>query len=122
MRRYARPSSGPYARVILYEMPEGGVYLFYVEQDEDVGCDADEWYASVDDAKEVAHGHHGIADGDWRAIPDPEANCQHDFIAPVRVVGRDVGAPQFGQLERREEGAWLPYDPRAQSETDPSEA
>lgn len=98
-------------RLILYE-GEAGVYLFPSDSIEDVGSCADEWYVSVAEAEESAREKYGVKDSDWRDCPDPLPGCQHDWIAPVRVPGRDTGQPVWGTLERLEDGVWHPLPVR----------
>lgn len=98
-------------RIILYET-EGGVSLFLSDSVEDAGSFADQWYASVDEAEQVAREQFGVKGSDWRDCPDPLPGCQHDWIAPVRVPGRDTDHPVWGTLERLEDGVWRPLPVR----------
>jgi len=60
-------------------------------------------------AEEVAKIEYGIQHSDWIQINDPLPNCQHDFIRPVRVPGREKGNPQWGSLEELRDGKWVPF-------------
>jgi biofilm protein TabA len=96
-------------RVILYESSDG-VYLFLSDSKEDRGAFADEWYTTVEDAEQVCLERFGVDASQWQPIPDPLPDCQADWVAPVRIRGRDAGKPQWGKLERFEEGVWVPLD------------
>ena len=52
-----------------------------------------------------------IRDKGWIPIDDPLPYCQHDAFLPIRVKGRDIGEPQWGQLEILENGKWKEYIP-----------
>jgi hypothetical protein len=93
-------------RVILYEADDG-VYLFLSRSIHDAGSFADEWYVSVEDAEAVCRERFGIDKRMWQEVPDPEPGCQHDWIAPVRIKGREQGQPQWGVLERLVVGRWV---------------
>ena len=92
-------------RVILYEC-EGGVYLFPCATEEDGSGMGDEWYESVPVAEDVCREEYGILSHHWREVPDPLPGCQQDWIEPVRVKGRAEGKPEWGTLERLEDGVW----------------
>ena len=71
----------------------------------------DEWCESVAQADEVCLRDFGVSAADWEYIDDPAEGCQHDWIALVRVKGRNIGQPQWGRLERLEDGAWKDVEP-----------
>jgi hypothetical protein len=96
-------------RLILYDSTDG-VYLFLSDSNEDRGSFADEWYATVEDAEQVCLERFGVDASMWQPVPDPLPGCQADWIAPVRVRGRDIGKPEWGKLERLEGGVWVPLD------------
>jgi biofilm protein TabA len=73
-----------------------------------VGCDGDYWYETPAEADEVAKLKYDISQTDWILIADPLPDCQQDFIRPVRVVGRNIGKPEFGKLEELKDGSWVP--------------
>lgn len=108
MRRVAlnpRPRS-EIRRVILYQSDDG-VYLFLSKTEDDAGSFADEWYASVDDAEAESEERFGITEDMWVEVPDPRPGCQADWIAPVRVRGRESGKPEWGVLERLVNDEWM---------------
>jgi biofilm protein TabA len=96
-------------RLILYRSPDG-VYLFLSASAEDAGAFADEWYASVQDAEQSALERFGVTASDWQPVPDPLPDCQADWLAPVRVRGRNLGKPEWGKLERLEGDVWCPLE------------
>jgi biofilm protein TabA len=108
MRRVAKTKTGDpgIKRVIIYKCNDG-VYLFLCASLEDGSSIGDQWYATIADAEEVCVQKYGIEANDWQLIDDPMEGCQHDWIAPVRVKGRAEGKPQWGHLERLENGEWV---------------
>jgi hypothetical protein len=92
-------------QVILYQDTEG-VYLFPCTSLEDGFANGDHWYESLESAEAACQSEYGILREDWQSIPDPLEHCQHDWIQPVRVLGRDQGTPKWGRLERLVEGQW----------------
>lgn len=113
MRRLASIPDGPIRRIILYEESDGSTYLFLIDQDADVGCFADEWFENAELA-ETRASELGVRPRDWKAIEDPRPGCQHDFVAPVRVVGRESAEPEWGKLEHLDkDGQWVPFTPPA---------
>ena len=40
---------------------------------------------------------------------DPLSDCQHDAFLPIRIKGRNIGRPQWGQLEILKDGKWEEY-------------
>lgn len=109
MRKIAQAvrASDGIRRVMLFE-GEGGTYLFLYTSLEDSHCDADEWYESTLEAEAVSKKRYGISETAWQIINDPLDGCQHDWIAAVRVKGRDVGKPEWGIFEKYESGTWKP--------------
>lgn len=99
-------------RVILYETDEG-VYLFPCSTEEDGSAIGDEWFESVSLAEQVCRDDYGILDEHWVEISDPLPDCQHDWIEPVRVKGRAEGKPEWGKLERLENGVWKEFNPKS---------
>ena len=96
-------------RVMIHDTGEG-VYLFGYRSLEDGPASFDKWYASLPEADLAAEESYDIEGEDWQVIPDPQENCQQDWIAPVRVKGRDTGNPEFGVFERFEQGEWKLID------------
>jgi biofilm protein TabA len=83
---------------------EHGTYLFLYQSYEDCGATADEWYENIEQAKNSAYESFHINHDDWEEIPDPLEFCQHDWISPVRIPGRNISQPQWGKLEKLIDG------------------
>lgn len=92
-------------RLMLYE-DEHGAYLFGYNTLEDAGCLWDEWFETAAAAEAEAQARYHLAPAAWQTITDPLPECQHDWISPVRVVGRSAGHPQWGKLEILTDGQW----------------
>jgi biofilm protein TabA len=70
----------------------------------------DYWHQTIAEADEACLQLYGINDKDWVDIGDPLEGCQQDWIAPVRVKGRNIGNPQWGIFERLEQdGVWREF-------------
>ena len=93
-------------RLIIFN-DDYGTYLFGYKKIEDCGAEWDEWYETENDAMESCLMEYGVNKFDWNDIPNPEPNCQQDWINPVRVKGREKGNPEFGILEKRVNGEWI---------------
>jgi biofilm protein TabA len=78
---------------------------------EDGSAIGDYWFASLAEAESFCLNRYGICHEDWKLVEDPLPGCQHDWIAPVRVKGRLEGRPQWGKLERLENGSWIVIQP-----------
>ncbi|MNP64748.1 hypothetical protein D3C76_1602670 [compost metagenome] len=84
-----------------------GVYVFLYNTEKDGSGIADHWYETLEDAEETCLEIYCIGKNDWIIIPDPLEFCQHDIIAPVRVKGRNLGNPQWGNYEQLINGKWV---------------
>lgn len=71
-------------RVMLYEY-DMGCYIFYFDTLADGPGSGDTWHITIAEAKEVCSEVFGIAEDDWRTVPDPPEGCVHDIIAPTRA-------------------------------------
>ena len=92
-------------RVVIYD-DGAGAYLFPYASAQDGNASGDSWFESLDDAKSAANKLYGVVEADWIDVGDPLAGCQHDWLTPARVPGRDEGAPRWGHLEVLCEGVW----------------
>jgi biofilm protein TabA len=97
---------------MVYQCSEG-VYVFPFASDLDGSAAGDQWYETVSDADSAASEAYGVVAADWRLVPDPAPGAQHDWVAPVRVAGRDAGSPQWGCFERLVHGEWVGFDPKS---------
>ena len=102
---------GEVRRLMIYE-DEHGVYLFGFNRVSDGGGLFDEWYETIADAKAAAYEGYQVALNAWTHIDDPIEHCQHDWIQPVRIKGRDIGKPEWGKAERLVNGQWETFDPK----------
>lgn len=93
-------------RLMIYNN-ENETYLFGYKKFEDCGSEFDEWFESENDALESCKTEYAIEITDWKEIANPELNCQHDWINPVRVKGRENGKPEFGKFEKLVNGEWI---------------
>ncbi|SFH30435.1 biofilm protein TabA [Pontibacter chinhatensis] len=98
---------------MIYETADG-VYLFGYTTLDDSHSKWDALHESIEDAKEEGEDVSGVGFEDWVEIPDPMEHCQHDWINPVRVKGRDTGTPDWGKYERFENGKWIELEPSKQ--------
>lgn len=111
MRKIANlpePKNG-IVRLMIYNT-ENETYLFGYKKFEDCDAEFDEWYESENDALESCETEYGINITEWKEIANPEPYCQHDWIYPVRVKGRENGNPEFGKLEKLINGEWLDFN------------
>jgi biofilm protein TabA len=99
---------GEIRRVMIYAAGDGA-YLFLFETIDDANASADYWFESESDATAAAEEDYGVAPQSWVSLPDPQPHCQHDWIAPVRVKGRETGQPRFGEMERFDGTRWVDF-------------
>ncbi|UOQ98199.1 hypothetical protein MUN81_01595 [Hymenobacter sp. 5317J-9] len=99
------PINSNIVRLMIHDAGNG-VYLFGYDKLADSGGLFDDWYETVEDAQDAASREYQVAADAWAVIADPLEDCQQDWIQPVRVKGRDIGQPQYGQLERLVNGNW----------------
>ena len=97
-----------FRKIMLYPCAEG-VYVFLYDTDDAVFCTTDEFCESEEEALE--RWEEEIDPDGWHVIDDPLPGCQHDSILPIRVKGRDQGAPQWGEYEILTDGKWVDYVP-----------
>jgi hypothetical protein len=79
-------------------------YIFVYDTLEDGPSFGDSQEDSLSKAQERCRAWYGISE--WTEIPEPMEGCQHDWIAPVRVKGRERGNPQWGHFEKLVNGQW----------------
>jgi len=88
-----------------------GTYLFGFKKTTDCGAEWDQCYESEMDAMDAGLEGYGVESSEWTEIPNPEPNCQHDWINPVRLKGRSDGKPEYGKLEKYVDGVWVEFTP-----------
>lgn len=101
-----KQSDSEIKRLMIYDSGDG-VYLFGYDREIDCSALWDYWFENIDDAIESGFDDYGVEKSDWRQISDPWENCQHDWIAPVRVKGREFGKPEWGKLEKLVNDKWI---------------
>ena len=116
MRKYAclrEPhkynDSDSICKIMLCEAEEG-VYLFTYPGMDAVLSSSDYLYDSAEDLYEEWNDL--IDENGWTAIDDPLPDCQMDAFIPLRVKGRDIGKPEWGQFEILKDGKWVDYKPQ----------
>lgn len=116
MRKVAlvRSPEGEVRRLVLASGAHAGAkgaWLFLCRQTEDVGAFADEWHPSLEEAEIACEAVYGVQREDWLQVPDALPGCRRDWLAPVRVKGSETDTPEWGELERLEDGRWVPLEP-----------
>ena len=107
MTAFVRQPVSDIKRIMIYDTGNG-VYLFGYNTLNDSSACWDQWHENIQEARAVALEKYGIFSADWEIISEPLDNCQHDWIAPVRVKGRLEGKPEWGHLEKLINGQWGP--------------
>jgi hypothetical protein len=93
-------------KLLIYQSNEG-VYLFGYDCLQDTSSKWDKWFATIAEAKEYSQDIYKIDESKWISISDPLDNCQHDFIMPTKVKGREDGKPEFGKFQTLINGKWI---------------
>ena len=96
-----------FQKMMVFEDGEG-VWVFLYDSRDAVFCAKDLFYEDREEALE--EWDDSIDEEGWHEIPDPLPDCQHDSILPIRVKGRDKGAPQWGKYEILNNGVWEKFD------------
>ena len=97
---------------MIVPIEQDAALMFTYDSPHDRGCTGDTWFESVSEAVACATEDYGIRPDSWYEADDPPANCQQDWLAPVRVPGREIGEPDFGRLELLTNGNWAEIDPK----------
>lgn len=84
-------------------------YLFGFDQDADSGAIWDACCDSEEEALSICEEDYGVKPSEWKEIANPEPYCQHDWINPVRIKGRESGHPEFGKFEKFINGKWIEF-------------
>lgn len=93
-------------KIMLYEAEEG-FYLFEYSCPEAFQCSSDVLYDSLENLYD--DWNHLIDEKGWIEIEDPLPYCQQDAFIPIRVKGRDVGKPKWGEFETLKDGKWIDF-------------
>ncbi len=109
MRKIAYTDNlGDIKKLMIYK-DDFGVYLFGYNCLQDTSSIFDNFYDTIDNAEEYCQDEYNIYNNDWIEISEPLNNCQHDFIMPVKVKGKDIGKPQWGQYLVLTDDKWIEY-------------
>ena len=60
-----------------------------------------------EDAEDFCKDTYNIESDSWILIAEPLDNCQHDFILPTRVKGKENGNPEWGHFQTLVDGRWF---------------
>lgn len=93
-------------KLMIYQSDEG-VFLFGYDCLQDTSAKWDNWYMTVEEAEEYCNDIYNINQDDWIFISDPLNDCQHDFIMPTKVQGRENGKPEFGKFKTFINNKWV---------------
>ena len=112
MRKYAYLNK-PYKKdnviinkIMFYETSEG-IYLYMYSDLDSNESISDYLYENIEDLYEDFN--HLIDERGWIQIDDPLPYCQHDSFSPIRVKGRNIGKPIWGEYEILIDGKWVDY-------------
>jgi hypothetical protein len=93
-------------KVMLYECSDG-VYVFGYDCLQDTASISDYLQDSVEDAEDFCKDAYNIESDNWILIADPLDNCQHDFILPTRVKGKENGKPEWENFQTLVDNRWV---------------
>ena len=93
-------------KLMIYELEEG-VSLFGYDCVQDTVSIWDNWYLTLEEAKDFCEEMYQVDKENWIDISEPLNNCQHDFILPTKIVGKENGNPQWGQFQTLQNGKWV---------------
>ena len=94
-------------KIMIYETQKEGAFVFLYCSKDDVQCSFDNHYHDLSDALEDWKDE--IDENGWKEIDDPLSYCQPDAFLPLRVKGRNIGKPKWGELEIYKNGEWIEY-------------
>jgi biofilm protein TabA len=97
-------------KVMLYECSDG-VYVFRYDCLQDTSSISDYLQDTVEDAKEFCEDEYNIRSNDWIIISEPLDDCQHDFILPTKVKGKENGNPMWGHFQTLAVNRWVDVGP-----------
>ena len=93
-------------KLMIYESEEG-VYLFGYDCVQDTVSIWDNWYLTLEEAKDYCEEIYQADKEKWINISEPLNDCQHDFIMPTKIVGKENGNPQWGHFQTLQNGKWV---------------
>jgi biofilm protein TabA len=93
-------------KVMLYDCSDG-VYVFGYDCLQDTSSISDYLQDTVEDAEGFCKEEYNIMSSNWILIDDPLDNCQHDFILPTKVKGKENDNPEWGQFQTLVDNRWV---------------
>lgn len=93
-------------KVMLYDSSDG-VYVFGYDCLQDTASISDYLQDTVEDAEDFCRDEYNLDSYNWISIADPLANCQHDFILPTRVKGKENNNPEWGHFQTLVDDCWV---------------
>ena len=93
-------------KVMLYDSSDG-VYVFCYDCLQDTASISDYLQDTVEDAEDFCRDEYNLDRDNWILIADPLDNCQHDFILPTRVKGKENGKPEWGHFQTLVDNRWV---------------
>lgn len=96
-------------KVMIHEIPGTGVYTYYYTDRNAVFSSYDSYSEDLETAVEEFDGE--LDERGWIEVDDPLPYCQHDCILPVRVKGRNLNKPQYGEYEILSDRQWVAFNP-----------
>ncbi len=107
MRKVAFTSGqDSFKKVMLYDCSDG-VYIFGYDCLQDTASISNNLHDTVEDAEDFCRGEYNLDSNNWILIADPLDNCQHDFILPTRIKGKENGNPEWGHFQTLVDGRWV---------------
>ena len=91
-------------KVMLHETKNSGTFAYLYTSRNAISCSFDHHYADFEFAREDWEDE--IDEQGWIVIDDPLPDCQHDCFLPIRIKGRNIGKPEWGQYEILKDGKW----------------
>ncbi len=90
---------------MLYECSDG-VYIFGYDCLQDTSSISDHLQDTVEDAEDFCKEEYNIGSSNWILIADPLKDCQHDFIMPTKIKGKENNNPEWGHFQTLIDGFW----------------
>ena len=93
-------------KIMIYESNEG-VYLFGYDCLQDTSSFWDNWFETLEDAENFCIDKFSVNTNDWILISEPLKDCQHDFVSPTRIKGKNEGKPEWGHFQTLINDKWF---------------
>jgi hypothetical protein len=97
---------GSVRKVMLYKCSEG-VFVFCYDCIQDSSSISDQLLDTIEDAEDFCLETYNIQFDNWISISDPLQGCQHDFILPTKVKGKENGKPEWGHYQSLIDHRWV---------------